>query len=67
MENNPLKRLRRYSKPAVGGGLQIDVNALMIDLITAAKFDGATLEQVQMAIAERWPQVEASAIPVVSH
>lgn len=49
--------IKAYARPSQGG-VTIDVEAMIVDLITVYKASGHTLDQLQGLIAETWPQVE---------
>jgi len=56
MKQNPFERLTVYTE-STEGGVRINVEAMLNDIIAVAKMDGLILEELQGAIARVWPSV----------
>lgn len=53
---NPFERINAYTKTE-GGGLSVDTEAMVADLVTVFKMGDFSLENLHKAVEEMWPQV----------
>lgn len=55
-----MKGIIGYSRPGPHGGVQVDTEAMMVDLVTVAKAGGITREQFLTFATQTWDKVEVS-------
>lgn len=52
------KRLQVYSKPTAKGGVKVDIETMLLDVIAIAKCGGITEQMLHAKIREMFPDVE---------